>query len=92
MSYNYCIHIFISRSVSLDSIIDHLSKKNMLIALVDWNHLKCQWCDTKVTLIFVLKKNKCMSTVPGTDFHIAQIIALSPDSLHTFLEKKIKKK
>lgn len=33
------------RSVSRADILSHLQSGNVLIALVDWNHLECQWCN-----------------------------------------------
>ena len=35
-------------SVSLDDIVVHLEKYSVVICLVDWNYLFCNWCDIKV--------------------------------------------
>jgi hypothetical protein len=36
------------RSLSMNDIIKHLSRGNLLICLVDWSLLECIWCDRMV--------------------------------------------
>ncbi|XP_064612727.1 protein GUCD1-like [Liolophura sinensis] len=39
---------FEQRSVSTEDIFKHLLSSNLLIVLVDWEHLECVWCDMKI--------------------------------------------
>lgn len=39
---------FITRSLTMNDIVKHLSGGNLLICLVDWSLLECIWCDRVV--------------------------------------------
>ena len=53
------------RSVELDDIILHLKRRQLLIVLIDWNHLNCKWCPSSRCFAAVSCLGKCITAYQG---------------------------
>lgn len=53
------------RSVPMIELLQHMSKQNPIIALVDWSFLSCKWCDHVASCVSISCVGKCMQMYQG---------------------------
>ncbi|ELT90580.1 hypothetical protein CAPTEDRAFT_171371 [Capitella teleta] len=54
-----------NRSVTLSEILDHLKEKKIIVILVDWSHLSCNWCGQTVKCLNLPCISRCLNVYQG---------------------------
>ena len=53
------------RSVDIDEVLDHLERRQLIIALIDWSYLNCKWCARQRCFPDVSCLGRCANVYQG---------------------------